>query len=504
MVKIIQSRSILNLPGQVSYLPAALAYVCEISQQLGFSDEEVGHIRLATEEAITNVIQHGLEENAGASFELACDAGPLGLRLTLHEKGLPFSPDEAPQYHPEDAGIDSQPRGLGMFLMKQCMDQVLYNNLGREGKETVLVKYLKGKIEHGESGTEGQLPSAGETGRVPEGSAAPRLTVSLLAPQQALEVSRAAYRSWGYCYEDFIYHPNRIVEMNRQGTLVCAVAVLEDGRLCGHAALKLAGRDEPIAELGVAFVVPEFRKLGALQKMSLFLLDHSRTLGLSGLFVWAVTSHTFSQKTASGLGFATTAVLIGALPNDVDFKGISVAGAQKESAVLMYLPLNESPAVCIFAPLHHRKHIEETFLHLRVPVKCENARGERSEVCGAPTALQVSSDKVLNAAKIRVLRLGEDVFFLVKKATRDLCCDGFASILLWLDLQDPQVSAAVEDFEKLGFFYSGVLPFAMDGHHALILQYLNNLKIDYEKIKVYSELGQALLGYVKSCDPNLR
>jgi len=58
-----------------------------------------------------------------------------------------------------------------------------------------------------------------------------------------------------------------------------------------------------------------------------------------------------------------------------------------------------------------------------------------------------------------------------------------------------------EELEKLGFFFAGVLPQASVGE-ALVLQYLNNVQLDYSKIQAYSDMAKRLLAYIKARDPN--
>jgi hypothetical protein len=72
---------------------------------------------------------------------------------------------------------------------------------------------------------------------------------------------------------------------------------------------------------------------------------------------------------------------------------------------------------------------------------------------------------------------------------------------LYLNLSDPQTAHHTEQFENIGFFFAGILPCTKVGD-ALILQYLNNVPIDYEKIKTKSEKGSELLAYIKNLDPN--
>jgi hypothetical protein len=75
-------------------------------------------------------------------------------------------------------------------------------------------------------------------------------------------------------------------------------------------------------------------------------------------------------------------------------------------------------------------------------------------------------------------------------------------ISLYLKLSDPLTSYLTDEFEKMGFFFAGILPGALAGGDALILQYLNNVPIDYEKIQLDSDAGKHLLDYIMSVDPN--
>jgi serine/threonine-protein kinase RsbW len=60
----------------------------------------------------------------------------------------------------------------------------------------------------------------------------------------------------------------------------------------------------------------------------------------------------------------------------------------------------------------------------------------------------------------------------------------------------------VQQCKQLGFFFAGVLPFGLHNRHELILQYMNNLEINYDMIKPYSERAAGILEYVRLSDPN--
>lgn len=55
--------------------------------------------------------------------------------------------------------------------------------------------------------------------------------------------------------------------------------------------------------------------------------------------------------------------------------------------------------------------------------------------------------------------------------------------------------------EALGYFFAGILPGGLADSDALILQYLNNIAVNYQKIQAVSEMGRELVAYVRQSNP---
>ena len=147
---LISGRSVLTITREMNYLPAIQAFAKECSKAVGFSDTDQEMILLALEEAVTNVIGHALESSA-QSFQIIFEPSTQGITIIVKDKGLPYDPGLIPGYEmPED--IEHIPSsGLGSFLMKQCVDHVCFHNLGKEGKELHLIKYLPTRSVVGET-----------------------------------------------------------------------------------------------------------------------------------------------------------------------------------------------------------------------------------------------------------------------------------------------------------------------------------------------------------------
>ena len=104
----------------------------------GFGDEDILDTQLAVEEAVTNIILHGYEKTPGEiSVQIRATRGMV--EIQLEDTAPPFDPLSLPE--PDIAGEieDRKIGGLGIFLIRQVMDDIVYRY--EDGKNVlVLVK----------------------------------------------------------------------------------------------------------------------------------------------------------------------------------------------------------------------------------------------------------------------------------------------------------------------------------------------------------------------------
>ena len=82
-------------------------------------------LRLAVEEAITNVIVHGYREQGG-EVDVTCRATRGIVEVQIEDAASPFNPLLLPE---PDLTTDIEDRhvgGLGIFLIRQVMDEIVY------------------------------------------------------------------------------------------------------------------------------------------------------------------------------------------------------------------------------------------------------------------------------------------------------------------------------------------------------------------------------------------
>lgn len=488
----------LVLPNDTAYLPLAQAFVRETALIYGFGPKELMEMGIALEETIVNVITHGQHFEQNETFKITCERIAKGIKITVHETGIPFDPSQITPYRPSESVEEMSTKGLGTHLIKRMMDEVSFENLGPGGKETCLIKYLP-DASAGEERISETLQGLLEPEVIQEKIA---YDVRGLDPKEAIEVSRCAYKSHGYSFfDDHIYYPQRLVELNESGEMVSAVAVTKENVFMGHAALLYQYPEDRIAELTFVFVNVEYRGQGAFNRLIEYLFGCPRRRELTGIYAYAVANHVFTQKAMVRYAINDCGLLLATSPSSWKFKGIPGEGSQRISVVLSFKYMDKPQPKNLYAPAQHRTIIEKLYRNLGAKEHCyltaEGAAG-RSD---PPSVIKTGCNESESCAEIFVERFGADVVREVRQWLRKFCVQQIACINLFLNLEDPGTFTFTSELEKLGFFFAGILPCSRIGD-TLILQYLNNVDLDYSKMQLYSDMAKEIHAYIRAHDPN--
>lgn len=493
----------MTVPNRMSYLEIILQFVHGCAHQFGFQAEEITEIELAVEEAATNVIQHAFEPGERNTFDVICELIPFGIEVVIKDKGLPFDPAQVASYDPSTLSVDSSVRGLGIFLMKKSVDKVTYVNLGMDGKEIRLLKHIPHKnIREYFVATDLEVEAAPPAEQIIQEKIP--YDVRRMLPEEAIEVSRCAYKSHGYTFfASDIYYPERIIELNKIEKLISVVAVTKDNVFMGHAAVHYPHIGARIAEFTYVFVNAEYRGQGCATRLTGTLFSMEKKYPLVGVYANAVTNHLFSQKVIVKYGINDCGIYLASSPGTWVFKGISTESKQRLSVILSFKYLVPSPKLVLFPPEAHRAIIERIYQNIgamdnvyRTPASDEVA------VHQAHTVLHTEVFVTENCAEIWVDQYGQDFEHQVKATLLGLRVKRIDAIYIYLPLEKPQTYMHAAGLEKLDFFFAGVLP-RTDIGDTLILQYLNSVALDYDQIQALTDMGKELLAYVRQRDPNV-
>ncbi|MCP4714074.1 MAG: GNAT family N-acetyltransferase [Deltaproteobacteria bacterium] len=489
----------LTVPNNLAFLPVILAYVRENARKCGFNDTDIPRIELGAEEAITNVIEHAFAPDEQETFDIICQETSLALRIIIKEKGLPFDPAQLPEFDRRKLILEMSDTGLGLHMMKQCLDEVAFQNLGRAGKETHLVKYLPAKpvvdyLEVGERNAPArEAPATGPLTKID-------YTVRLMRPEEAVEVSKCAYMSYGYSYtHESIYYPERIRQLNEDEQVISLLAVTASGAIIGHMALIVDEHDPGVVEGGMAFVTPQSRGQGCMKRLLTAMIDEGLRRGLVGIYGNATTSHPYSQKGIQAVGMKECALLLSKLPPAEYKGGLQDEGGGRRSSMYSFKYFQQPPPPVMYVPAHHCGIIEKLYGSLGLSPDLHTAVAFDSPPQQTATSLSIHTDSFMTA-KIDVLVAGSDITSEVSATLKRLCAERIETMYLLLNLSDSATAIITAELEHLGFFFAGIMP-GSPGKDRLVLQYFNNQIFDYAGVSVVSDMGKELLAYIQHHDP---
>ena len=135
----------IRLLSDPTYLAGARELVLGLTRRLGFRQDESGRIALAVDEALANVINHGYQRQLGMPIWMfiwpESSPGVPGLRIIVE--------DEARQIDPESICgrdlDDVKPGGLGVHIIREVMDSVVYERREKVGMRLIMTKALTPK-----------------------------------------------------------------------------------------------------------------------------------------------------------------------------------------------------------------------------------------------------------------------------------------------------------------------------------------------------------------------
>lgn len=133
------SRS-LTLPNDVQTIPQLGEFVDGVGESLGLDMSLTMSLNLAIEEAVVNVMNYAYD--AGTVGEVRIDVEVAGNAMTvvISDSGRAFDPTQQPMADTTLSLEERQVGGLGIFLVRQLMDDIRYE---RVGDRNVLTLYKK-------------------------------------------------------------------------------------------------------------------------------------------------------------------------------------------------------------------------------------------------------------------------------------------------------------------------------------------------------------------------
>jgi serine/threonine-protein kinase RsbW len=118
------------------------AWVADKAQAADFSTEDITALKLAVSEACSNVIRHAYEGADDKDIIIAINIEGDSLSLTITDFGRKF---DLSRYKPPDLDNPSE-GGYGVYLIRELMDEVEYDNSPPEGTVLRMVRRKGGAL----------------------------------------------------------------------------------------------------------------------------------------------------------------------------------------------------------------------------------------------------------------------------------------------------------------------------------------------------------------------
>lgn len=131
----------MNVYADLSHLVAIRQFVSQSGHKLDVDEQIVSDLQLAAEEICANAINHGYG-GRGGQIEVTVERVAEGVQMTVRDWGNSFDPESVPV--PDvDAPLEQRPLGgLGLFLVRQLMDEVHFEFGGVNGNSVTMIKRL--------------------------------------------------------------------------------------------------------------------------------------------------------------------------------------------------------------------------------------------------------------------------------------------------------------------------------------------------------------------------
>ena len=117
-------------------------FITACCAQHDISNDVVLDLKLAVDEACTNVIEHGYKGMNPGSIILSFRIEPGRILVQITDFGHVFEPEAAPKPDVEAALEDRELGGLGLFLIYQTMDNIDYQS-SEEGNTLTFTKFIE-------------------------------------------------------------------------------------------------------------------------------------------------------------------------------------------------------------------------------------------------------------------------------------------------------------------------------------------------------------------------
>ena len=111
----------LSVESSTKHLSEVRDFVAEHAQNVGLSEKEISEIRLAVDEAYTNIIKHAYKNRPSKPVKIEIGVAKNELWISIMDEGESFKPEEYKAPDILKRIKNKQRGGMGVFLIQKLM-----------------------------------------------------------------------------------------------------------------------------------------------------------------------------------------------------------------------------------------------------------------------------------------------------------------------------------------------------------------------------------------------
>ena len=144
-IRILDEKTVeVSLPSRLGYERIAMECSASFAKIFGLPQDRIEDLKTAVSEACLNAIEHGNKGRPEARVVVTMSAEKGTFTVSVVDEGEGISEFPDPPDIEEKLEKLQPPRGIGVFLIKQLVDQVEFNRMTEEGHEVRMVIKMRG------------------------------------------------------------------------------------------------------------------------------------------------------------------------------------------------------------------------------------------------------------------------------------------------------------------------------------------------------------------------
>ena len=137
----------IKIPAKAQYVGVARLTISGLASRVGFTYDDIEDLKIASSEAITNVVQHAYLEDEVGEVIVGCALYTDKIEIMIADHGRSFDLEKVKKqvgpYNNQEEIEFLREGGLGLYLMETLMDEVKV--FQEEGVTVYMTKYLDGE-----------------------------------------------------------------------------------------------------------------------------------------------------------------------------------------------------------------------------------------------------------------------------------------------------------------------------------------------------------------------